>query len=168
MSLTEVAKETGLNWRTVSKYLAGDGPAAPPRRSPNGRSRVRVIDEFAPLVDSMLRAEILMKAAVIHGRLVAEYGFTGNYQRTKLYVQEARPRIAEELGITPNELAGMHRRFEAIPGAQAQVDWGDEGKILATAILDRLLHHCEVISINGPSYRLKYRLQAIERENDVA
>lgn len=30
--------------------------------------------------------------------------------------------------------------------------FGDE--VLATAILDRLLHHCEVISINGPSYRL--------------
>jgi hypothetical protein len=131
MSLTEVAKETGLNWRMISKYLAADGPAAPPRRSLNGRSRVRVIDEFAPLVDSMLRAAILMKAAVIHGRLVAEFGFTGRYQRTKLYVQEARPRIAEELGITPNELAGMHRRFEVIPGARAQVDWGDEGKILA-------------------------------------
>jgi len=92
---------------------------------------VRVIDEFAPLVDSMLRAEILMKAAVIHERLAGEYGFTANYQRTKLYVQEARPRIAEELGISPKELAGMHRRFEVIPGAQAQVDWGDEGKILA-------------------------------------
>ncbi|WP_425442590.1 DDE-type integrase/transposase/recombinase [Streptomyces colonosanans] len=90
-----------------------------------------MIDEFAPLIDSMLRAEILMRAAVIHERLVVEYGFTGNYQRTKLYVQEARPRIAEELGITPKELAGMHRRFEVIPGAQAQVDWGDEGKILA-------------------------------------
>ncbi len=25
----------------------------------------------------------------------------------------------------------MHRRFEVIPGAQAQVDWGDEDKILA-------------------------------------
>ncbi len=25
----------------------------------------------------------------------------------------------------------LHRRFEVIPGAQAQVDWGDEGKILA-------------------------------------
>ncbi|WP_435884529.1 IS21 family transposase [Streptomyces toxytricini] len=25
----------------------------------------------------------------------------------------------------------MHRRFEVIPGTQAQVDWGDEGKILA-------------------------------------
>jgi DNA replication protein DnaC len=33
--------------------------------------------------------------------------------------------------------------------------------VLATAILDRLLHHCEVISINGPSYRLKNRLTAI-------
>lgn len=131
MSLSEVAKETGLNWRTVSKYLSADGPVSPPRRSPSGRSRARMIDEFAPLVDSMLRAEILMKAAVIHERLAGEYGFTGNYQRTKLYVQEARPRIAQELGISPKELAGMHRRFEVIPGAQAQVDWGDEGKILA-------------------------------------
>lgn len=66
----------------------------------------------------------VMKAAVIHERLAQEYGFTGNYQRVKLYVQTARARVAEELGITPKELAGMHRRFEVVPGAQAQVDWG--------------------------------------------
>ncbi|WP_455710608.1 hypothetical protein [Streptomyces anthocyanicus] len=52
-------------------------------------------------------------------------------ERTKLYVQEARPRMAEELGITPKELAGMHRPFEVPPDAQAQVDWGDESKSLA-------------------------------------
>ncbi|MDD1059839.1 IS21 family transposase [Streptomyces cocklensis] len=131
MSLSEIARETGLDRKTVRKYLSAPGPATPPRRSPSGRSRARVIDEFGPLIDSMLRAEVLMKAAVIHERLAQEYGFTGNYQRVKLYVQTARPRIAEELGITPKELAGMHRRFEVIPGAQAQVDWGDEGKILA-------------------------------------
>jgi DNA replication protein DnaC len=34
--------------------------------------------------------------------------------------------------------------------------FGDE--VLAAAILDRLLHHAEVISINGPSYRLKDRM----------
>ncbi|WP_405434716.1 IS21 family transposase [Streptomyces anulatus] len=130
MSLSEVAKETGLNWRTVSKYLSADS-SAPPRRMASGQPRKRVVDEVAPLIDAMLRAEILMKAAVIHERLATEYGFTGNYQRVKLYVQEARPRIAEELGIAPRELAGMHRRFEVIPGAQAQVDWGDEGKLLA-------------------------------------
>jgi hypothetical protein len=24
---------------------------------------------------------------------------------------------------------GFHRRFEVLPGAQAQVDWGDEGEL---------------------------------------
>ncbi|GAA1328402.1 hypothetical protein GCM10009647_066620 [Streptomyces sanglieri] len=52
-------------------------------------------DEFAPSVDSVLRAEIQMKAAVIHERLVAEYGFTVVFQRVELYVQEARPRVPE-------------------------------------------------------------------------
>ena len=36
---------------------------------------------------------------------------------------------------------------------------GDD--VLATAILDRLLHHCDVININGPSYRLKDRLTLV-------
>ncbi|MGO4758279.1 IS21 family transposase, partial [Streptomyces sp. 2MCAF27] len=121
ISLSEIAKETGLNRRTVRKYLSGQGPVAPPRRAANGRPRKRVVDEVAPLIDAMLRAEITIKGAVIHERLVQEYGFTGNYQRVKLYLQEARPRIAEELGIAPDELAGLHRRFEVIPGAHAHV-----------------------------------------------
>ncbi|MFI8106538.1 ATP-binding protein [Streptomyces sp. NPDC086023] len=44
--------------------------------------------------------------------------------------------------------------------------FGDE--VLATAILDRLLHHCDVVPINGPSYRLKNRLTAIDGEAGVA
>jgi len=31
--------------------------------------------------------------------------------------------------------------------------------VLTNALLDRLLHHCSVININGPSYRLKDQLQ---------
>lgn len=30
------------------------------------------------------------------------------------------------------------------------------------------LHHCDVVAINGPSYRLKNRLKAIERDTNVA
>lgn len=131
MSERQIAKETGLNRRTVAKYLSGQVPAAPPQREPNGLPRRRTVDEVAPLVDAMLRSEILLKGAVIHERLVQEYGVTINYQRIKLYLQEARPRIAEQLGISPGELAGLHRRFEVVPGAQAQVDWGDEGQVLA-------------------------------------
>ena len=40
------------------------------------------------------------------------------------------------------------------------------GKLLsdvpaASAILDRLLHHAEIIAINGPSYRLKPKLKQV-------
>lgn len=44
--------------------------------------------------------------------------------------------------------------------------FGDE--VLATAILDRLLHYCEVVAVNGPRSRLKNRRKAIERESEVA
>jgi hypothetical protein len=53
-------------------------------------------------------------------------------QRTKMFVAEARPRIAAELAAgDENPLTGLHRRFEVVPGAQAQVDWGEEGDLLA-------------------------------------
>ncbi|MGW0563174.1 hypothetical protein ACWDZ4_21780 [Streptomyces sp. NPDC003016] len=122
MSLREIAKETGLNRRTVTKRLSGEAPVAPTKRTADARQHRRAVDEVAPLIDAMLRSEILLKASVIHERLVPEYGVTINYQRVKIYLQEARPRIAEELGISPSELAGLHRRFEVVPGAQAQVD----------------------------------------------
>jgi len=38
-------------------------------------------------------------------------------------------------------------------------DWGEifGDNVVASAILDRLLHHCTVINIKGESYRLKER-----------
>jgi transposase len=84
------------------------------------------------VVDAWLRRDIALRASVIHERLAAEHGFRGHYQRVKMYVAQARPRIAAELGAgDENPLAGLHRRFEVVPGAQAQVDWGDEGGVLA-------------------------------------
>jgi DNA replication protein DnaC len=43
-------------------------------------------------------------------------------------------------------------------------DWGNllGDEILATALLDRLLHHAEVISITGPSYGMKDRRLAVQ------
>jgi hypothetical protein len=51
--------------------------------------------------------------------------------------------------LGPERRAGRRRLRR--PDCEAQPIFGDD--VLATAILDRLLHHCEVISINGPSYR---------------
>jgi transposase len=121
----EIARETGYDWRTVKRYLgagASSSPPAPARRGPGPR----MIDPYAHLIDAWLRKQPRLKASVIWERLVAEHGFCGHYQRVKVYVRENRARLTE----TASEPAGFHRRFEVLAGAQAQVDWGDEGEIL--------------------------------------
>jgi transposase len=117
----DIARETGCDWRTVKKYLAEDAPVTPP--VVKGRTHPpRVIDPYAAIIDEWLAREPLLAGTVIFERLVAEYGFTHTYQRVKLYLQEARPRIAPRR-------EDLHRRFEVLPGSQAQVDWGDEGSV---------------------------------------
>ncbi|HEV8056263.1 MAG TPA: IS21 family transposase [Nocardioidaceae bacterium] len=128
----EIARECGVDWRTVSKYLAEDAPSVPPAAPPRAGSQPKVITPFAGVVEAWLRADITLKGSVIHERLVDQHGFTGSYQRVKMFLTEARPRIAAELAVTDeNRVSGLHRRFEVVPGAQAQVDWGDEGDLLA-------------------------------------
>ena len=128
----EIARECGCDWRTVRKYLAGDVPSVPPVGPARVGTQPKVIAPFIGVVEAWLRFDVTLKASVIHERLVAEHGFTGSYQRTKMCVAKARPRIAVELAETDeNPLRGLHRRFEVVPGAQAQVDWGDEGDVLA-------------------------------------
>ena len=131
-SYAAIAGECGCDPRTVKKYLSQDGVALPPRAPSRAGAQPRVIGPFTELVDSWLRADITLKGSVVHERLVAEHGFGGHYQRVKMYLVEARPRIAAELEATDeNRLRGLHRRFEVVPGAQAQVDWGEEGDLLA-------------------------------------
>lgn len=45
--------------------------------------------------------------------------------------------------------------------------WADifQEPVLTNALLDRLLHHCSVININGPSYRLKDQMQYMIEED---
>ncbi len=128
----EIGRECGVDWRTVRKYLVQDGPAVPPSAPPRAGTQPQVITPFVPVVEALLRKDLTIKATVIHERLVAEHGFTGSYQRVKMLVVETRPRVAAELaGEDENPLTGLHRRFEVVPGAQAQVDWGEEGDLLA-------------------------------------
>ena len=125
----EIADEVGLDWRTVKRYLSADATSGPPVASSRKGAVARKIDALAPVVDAWLAGDPRLKASVIHERLVAEHGFDGHYQRVKLYVAEARERLARD-SDADSGLHGLHRRFEVVAGAQAQVDWGDEGAIL--------------------------------------
>ena len=78
--------------------------------------------------------------------------------------------MLDEVGYLPLDRSAANmvfqlisRRYERgsviLTSNKAFSEWGSvfADDVLATAILDRLLHHCHVISINGPSYRLKDR-----------
>ncbi len=137
-SYAEIAAEVGCDWRTVKKYLAQvkkylaqGSPAVPPAGSPRKGTQPRKIGPFADLAESWLRAGITLRASVICGRLTASCGFTGSCQRVRAHVAEVRPKIAAGLAACDeNPLAGLHRRFEVVAGAQAQVDWGEESGVL--------------------------------------
>ena len=79
--------------------------------------------------------------------------------------------VVDEVGYLPLDRAEANmvfqlvsRRYERgsmiITSNKSFTEWGAVlgDDVLATAILDRLLHHCDVLAINGPSYRLKDRL----------
>ena len=145
----EIADEVGVDWRTVKKYLSTDAPAGPPTAPSRKGAVTRKVDAVAPVIDAWLAADPRLKASVIHERLVAEHGFTGHYQRIKLYVAEARQRLARE-DDGDERLSGLHRRFEVLAGAQAQVDWGDEGQILLEAgIVQGLLVPHDAVLLAG-------------------
>ncbi len=76
--------------------------------------------------------------------------------------------VIDEVGYLPLSRAEANmvfqlvsRRYERgsilITSNKSFGEWGQVfgDDVLASAILDRLLHHCDVVSINGPSYRLK-------------
>jgi transposase len=128
----EIAAEVGCDWRTVKKYLSVDASTTPPVAPSRRGCQPARITPLVPVVEAWLRADITLKGSVIYERLVAEYGYDACYQRVKMFLQQARPRIAAELeSRDENPLRGLHRRFEVVAGAQAQVDWGDEGRIVA-------------------------------------
>jgi DNA replication protein DnaC len=81
--------------------------------------------------------------------------------------------VIDEIGYTnlsalqANQLFDLIReRYERgstiLTSNTSFAQWGKlmNDEVLATALLDRLLHHAEVLTINGKSYRMKGRLAA--------
>ena len=67
-------------------------------------------------------------------------------------------------------LAKRYERNSTIVTSNQQFSkWGEvlSDSTLATAILDRLLHHSYVFNITGNSYRIKDKLQKKEKNNNV-
>jgi DNA replication protein DnaC len=93
-------------------------------------------------------------------------------EKLKVYTTP-RLLIIDEIGYLPIDRTGANlffqlisRRYERGPmiltSNQSFGAWGEVfgDRVIATAILDRLLHHAVTLNIRGNSYRLKEKLKA--------
>ena len=104
--------------------------------------------------------ELITTLARAHNHTALESRL-GQYSKSKLL-------IIDELGYLPLEPDAAHlffqlisRRYERgsvlITSNRPVMEWGEVfgDQVVATAILDRLLHHSHVLTIRGDSYRLR-------------
>jgi DNA replication protein DnaC len=93
-----------------------------------------------------------------------------HYQRPQLL-------ICDEVGYLPLDTEDANRFFQlvnrrytkgsmVVTSNKRVSEWAElfGEEVLAAAILDRLLHDAEVLSINGPSYRLRGRLEVMDKK----
>jgi len=89
--------------------------------------------------------------------------------------------IIDEIGYLPMDIEGANLFFQLIARRYEKVStiftsnktfsqWNEvfADLTIASAILDRVLHHCTVINIKGESYRLKERKEHMKQKQLVA
>jgi transposase len=116
----QIARDLGVDESTV-RYHVARGTDAPDGR----RDRPSIMDEWQERVTAVLQrfddprtggdADTAVEAAVVHGVLRREFGFTGSYQAVRRYLVRSYP-------AAPVQAV---RRVETPPGVQAQHDWFD-------------------------------------------
>jgi DNA replication protein DnaC len=133
---------------------------------------IRVPEKWHPHRDSVRPRRRLVVAGGLLAALEKAYSENRFEEKLKLY---AVPKllIIDEIGYVPVDRHAAHlffqlisRRYERGPlivtsnrsFGQWREIFGDP--IIATAILDRMLHHSVTINIKGESYRLKEKRRA--------
>lgn len=116
---SQLAREMGVDRRTVNKYLDG-------YRKPDKRNRESVIDAYYPIIRALLSED--SKQRFYYRRVLWQYlkdnhgldcaastfrAYIGRHPEFSAYFNENKKMPA----------MGQHVRFETAPGKQAQLDW---------------------------------------------
>jgi transposase len=111
LSISEIARRTGRDRKTVRKMIKGE---AQPVYKPRPRKPSK-LDPFKTYVK--VRMEAGMMNAVKMLKEIREVGYNGGISILKEFMGPHRRKVAAV------------QRYETPPGQQAQVDWGTCGKI---------------------------------------
>ena len=113
LSISEIARQTGHDRKTIRKYINSE---IPPTRNKRSRSPGKIAP-FKEYIISRLNEHPLSASRIY--REIKEKGFAGKYGIVKNFVREVRPKI---------EVPAVYR-YETKPGVQAQVDRAECGHI---------------------------------------
>lgn len=112
-SISALAREFGLNRRTVKRELESDSPRHYSQRAnPTQLSAAQLAH-----VERRLAVCPTIRGTDLHAELKRSYGYDGSYPAFARHLLKLRPLLVKEPEI----------RFETMPGLQTQADWADLG-----------------------------------------
>ena len=112
-SISALAREFGLNWRTVKREVQSEAP----RRYPTRVQPTALTEPQLRHVERRLAACPTIRGTDLHAELCRDYGYTGSY-----------PAFARKLrALRPAPVRDPLIRFETDPGRQTQADWAQLG-----------------------------------------
>ena len=109
LSVSAIARRTGLDRKTVRKYI--ESGLEPPAYGPR-QPRPTKVSPFEPYLRERVAAYPDLTGSRLH-REIRELGYAGGYTMVKDFLREVRPSAP----------ASFEVRFETPPGRQAQVDF---------------------------------------------
>jgi transposase len=112
LSISEIARQSGRDRKTVRKTR--DAPGHPPPQE--RRKRGSKLDPYKPYLQARVNVGVLNGAKLLEE--VRRQGYAGGITVLREFVQPLRP-------VAPI----VAERFETEPGEQAQVDWATCGRI---------------------------------------
>jgi transposase len=113
-TISALAREFGLNWRTVKRELLSDAPrhyAARAKPTALNEAQVRHVERRLAICPNL-------RGTDLHRELCLEYAYTGSYPAFARHLRHLRSAQVPEPMI----------RFETGPGIQTQADWALLGR----------------------------------------
>ncbi len=115
VSISEIARRTGHDRKTVRKVLGEALNVAPKPRAP----KTHKIDGYADYLEKRLKEGVFNASKLYHE--IRERGYQGKERQVRAFVAPVRAAYHAQAEAT--------LRFETEPGEQGQVDWGHFGLI---------------------------------------
>lgn len=133
-NFAELARQYGMDWRTVKKYY--DGYSG----KPSHRNKPSKLDEYEGLIEEKLSIKGNTMKGVYEFIIDEIDPKIGTYSNFRKYVRRK--------GIKQVKAEKGHPRFETGPGVQAQVDWKEDVSIVSK--------NGELFTFQVFSYKLGY------------